>query len=200
MNHSFQPRRFTSLQPIFALVCFAAVPLVGFSQDDQSQAQIASNAESSIACEDCHRIRYFELSATRDPDGTLQWVEVAPFVSPDPPVRPATGDMATVVVECRTTSTNEPPFSGRKTCSDSEIHRLPADHVFVENEVRKSIHSSIGDTSVTVTFEDRVEIVPGTGIMMARTMRVSAHARSPSDTGARGHIHATVQCRFVKYR
>lgn len=159
------------------------------------------------ACEGgCHSIRHYDLSVqaggpeTDEAGGTTQWVEVEPFESPHVPARRLVGDVAEVVVECRTTSTNEPPFSGRKTCDDEEIHRLPPDHVFVENEVQTIEHSSIGDTSVSVAFLDRVEIVPGTGIMMARTMRVSAHARSPSDTGARGHIHATVKCRFVKYR
>lgn len=161
--------------------------------------QCPSN-QSEASCEyGCYTISYRELKVPTG-RGAPVWMSVEPFEIPDPPVTILQGNMAEVVVECRTTSTNEPPFSGRKTCGDEEIHRLPDNHVFVENEVQKIEHSSIGDTSVGITFLDRVEIVPGTGIMMARTMRVSAHARSPSESGARGHIHATVKCRFVRYR
>lgn len=169
---------------------------------DQKKEQKAAVTE----CEDCGNTTYWALetksdgSLARNDDGTVKWIQLLARAPREPATtRPALGDMAEVTLECRTTSTNEPIGSGRKTCDDEEVHTLPAGHVYVENEVDITSHSDTGDNSCSVTWEDRVEIIPGTGIMMARTMRVRAHSRSGSGTGERGHAHYTVKCRFVEY-
>jgi hypothetical protein len=132
-------------------------------------------------------------------EGHIEWVEgPAPKTAKAPLLRKLAGNEATAHVSCRTTPTSTDRV--RHSCSDSEVHTLPEGYVFVENEVRKDWHSRIGsENSVNVVFEDRVEIIPGTGIMMARTMRVEGHARSGKDPGERGHTDCTVTCRFVGY-
>lgn len=152
---------------------------------------------------DCERYYTLEVDdngdIVRGRDGEIQWVPVdRPQESPAPIVLPLAGNEAVVVCECRTTPTD---YSGRKSCSDGEVHTLPAGHVFVENEKIEEWHSAIGsENSVNVSFEDRVEVVPGTGIRMARTMRVTCHARSGHGYGERGHTYVVVRCRFVKYK
>lgn len=151
--------------------------------------------------DECHRVRYHELKITES--GALECSEVKAPINKSPPrnyIRHLIGDEAEVNVDCTTNSTGEPPGSGRKSCSDEDVHHLPENYVFVENEVKKKENSGNGERSVDVFFEDRVEILPGSGIMMAQSMRVIGKARSPSGQGERGWIHATVTCRFVKYR
>ena len=152
---------------------------------------------------DAFRVRSFTLRVdgksdlVRDAKGGVQWVPAAARERPAPVVRRLSGDEAVVVVDCRTTPTST---SGRKTCGDDEVHTLPEGYVFVENEARTEWHSAIGsENRVDIAWEDRVEVIPGTGILQARTMRVHGHARSGRGFGERGHTHATVRCRFVRY-
>jgi hypothetical protein len=166
-------------------------------------------------CVDCDvdKIRYFKLQVSSDGVATesagrpgtaarsamkFEWVETkeAP-PRPAPIVAEAAVREAVVRVTCRTTPTNT---SGRKSCNDEEVHTLPDGYVFVENDVRKHWHSDIGSSNTcSVTWDDRVEVIPGTGITQARTMRVKGHARSGHGYGERGHTDVTVRCKFVKY-
>lgn len=108
----------------------------------------------------------------------------------------AASNMAEVVVNCRTTPTNT---SGRKSCGDTEVHQLPADYVFAQNEAETIWHSDIGSSNwVRIEWEDLAEIVPGSGYRLPRRMKVVAHARSGHGYGERGHTHATVRCRFFR--
>jgi hypothetical protein len=156
-------------------------------------------------CEGCEadRVRYFKLQVKegtgRQSEPAFEWVESKE--APQLPV-PAVADLraareAVVRVRCRTTPTNH---QGRKSCNDEEVHTLPDGYVFVENNVRKEWHSDIGSSnSCSITWLDRVEVIPGTGITQARTMKVKGHARSGHGYGERGHTDVTVRCKFVKY-
>jgi len=133
-------------------------------------------------------------------EGLPQWVRAdPPKDEPSPPkVQVVVAAQEAVVnVSCRTTPTNT---SGRKTCNDYEVHQLPPDYVFAENEKRTVWHSDIGSSNfVNVSFEDYVEVIPGSGYKLPRRMKVHGHARSGNGYGERGHTNATVYCRFFKY-
>jgi hypothetical protein len=126
------------------------------------------------------------------------WVKSkAPEKRPAPQVRMLAGSEAVVNVNCRTTPTDS---SGRKTCNDDEVHTLPPGWVFAQNEVRTVWHSDIGSSNtVDVSWDDYVEIIPGSGYRLPRTMRVHGHARSGHGQGERGHTDATVYCRFFSH-
>jgi hypothetical protein len=154
-------------------------------------------------CDDCgeKKVRHYTLATdskgniVRDEGGAPKWVQsgsaankgVAEFES---------NNTASVNVNCRTTPTDT---SGRKTCNDTEVHQLPPDYVFAQNEATTAWHSDIGSSnSVDISWEDFAEIAPGSGYMLPRRMIVNGHARSGHGYGERGHTDATVTCRFFR--
>jgi len=86
--------------------------------------------------------------------------------------------------------------------SDWTTFTAPAGYVIVEKEVQTAWKGRNGsENRVDVTFDDYVEIVPGTGIKQPRTVRIRSHARSPRHHhGARGWTKADVIVRQVKFQ
>lgn len=153
-------------------------------------------------CDGEKRVRVHTLAVdakgnvVRDADGAPKWITDSNAETESANADFESNDRASVVVECRTTPTNT---SGRKSCNDEEVHRLPTEYVFAENEAVTTWHSDIGSSNhVDISFEDRAEVVPGSGYKLAQTMRVHAHARSGHGMGERGHTSATVSCRFFR--
>lgn len=195
-------------------VCILLCATILFSQEkgtsQRSKIPPTSVLATGCGCDapDCNKcpVRYYDYEAEdggdlkRSDDGTPVAAQVEPFCPEPLRSTKLTGDVAVVSLSCRTNATNDPLGSGRKSCSDSEVHRLPAGFVFVENEATVTHNSDTGsDHKVDIVWLDRVEVIPGTGIMMARTMEVSGSVRSGSGTGERGHLDATIKCRFVRY-
>lgn len=153
-------------------------------------------------CDDCgeNKIRQYTLTTdsngniARDESGAAKWVQ-SDGVSNNAAATRAS-DRASVNVRCRTTSTDH---TGRKSCSDTEVHQLPADYVFAQNEATTAWHSDIGSSNtVNISWDDFAEIAPGTGYTLPRKMIVVGHARSGHGYGERGHTDATVTCRFFR--
>lgn len=146
------------------------------------------------------RVLTLELDAkgnvVRDAKGIAKWIQEGSSETESTSSELESNDRAVVTVECRTTPTTT---SGRKSCNDEEVHRLPTEYVFAENEAVTTWHSDIGSSNhVDVSFHDRAEVFPGSGFKLAQTMRVKAHARSGHGMGERGHTSATVSCRFFR--
>lgn len=153
-------------------------------------------------CDDCGEktARMFTLAAdakgeiVRDEAGQPKWNQSNATGTLAATAR--SSDRASVNVNCRTTPTNT---SGRKSCSDTEVHQLPADYVFAQNETTTAWHSDIGSSnSVDISWDDFAEVFPGSGYNLPRRMIVTGHARSGHGYGERGHTDATVTCRFFR--
>lgn len=151
-------------------------------------------------CSDCGegKVRHFSLTTDAagnialDEHGNAKWTQAAVAALP----LAAAASVATVNVNCRTTPTNH---QGRKSCSDTEVHQLPPEYVFAQNEASTAWHSDIGSSnSVDISWDDYAEIAPGTGYKLPRKMIVTGRARSGHGMGERGHTDATVTCRFLR--
>jgi hypothetical protein len=153
-------------------------------------------------CDDCGdmKVRHFTLSIdskgniVRDENGAPNWIQAESTGKKG--VTAFASDSASVNVNCRTTPTDH---TGRKSCSDTEVHQLPADYVFAQNEPITAWHSDIGSSnSVDISWDDFAEISPGTGYFLPRRLIVTGRARSGGGLGERGHTNATVTCRFFR--
>ncbi|TWT40048.1 hypothetical protein KOR42_50150 [Thalassoglobus neptunius] len=78
----------------------------------------------------------------------------------------------------------------------------PSGFVFVKDSLDKTFLSQNGSSNrIDHEWDDFVEIIPGTGIKMPRTLRVRTHARSPERCGGcRGWTKARVTARYVAYQ
>lgn len=78
----------------------------------------------------------------------------------------------------------------------------PADHVINRDTVKVEWLSQAGsENSFDLVYEDWAEIVPGTGLMFPRTIRVRTYARGPKGHfSGRGWSKIKVTGDYVKFR
>lgn len=83
-----------------------------------------------------------------------------------------------------------------------DTNTAPAGHVIKQNEVKVEWHSQSGSANTyEMIFSDHVEIIPGTGITLPRTIKVRTYARSPKGSSAgRGWSKIKVVGEYAKYQ
>ncbi|MEZ6099381.1 MAG: hypothetical protein R3E01_10445 [Pirellulaceae bacterium] len=142
-------------------------------------------------------------SIATNPDGSAILIEMPEPVAQEPPSnargvsRPLALELS-ATEDCTTRSTGT---GGRTACwSGGTILTVPPGYVSVKDDIQIAHEFRYGsENNDYVEWSDYVEVVPGTGIKLPRTLKVSVHARSGRDFGERGRTKTKFTCRFVKY-
>ena len=95
-----------------------------------------------------------------------------------------------------------PNWNRHSKTSEWSTVTTPSGFVFVKDSIEKKYLSRNGSSNrIDHQWDNFVEIIPGTGIKMPRTLRVRTHARSPERCGGcRGWTKARVTARYVGYQ
>lgn len=108
--------------------------------------------------------------------------------------------------ECTTEGTT---WDGaRRSCNSTPTSKtVPSDYVYNQNTMSASFVRKNGSSNrCDYTWSDYVEIIPGSGIAMPRTLTYSVHARSPKadfpgdNAGARGWTECSFKGTYTQFR
>ncbi|GEM_PF-6145220 len=105
-------------------------------------------------------------------------------------------------ISCKTRSTK---WDGKRygCYSDWSTHKVPSNFVFDDKSLKWRYTSKRGSTNrCEYKWSDYVELVPGTGLRVPRTLQIRAHARSPKGkfgVGS-GWSNCLYTGRYVKWR
>lgn len=127
----------------------------------------------------------------------------ASVASAAPPREKTVGNTAAqdVTTQCTTGGTG---WDGRRKACDSQptTIRAPEGYVFVVNKHTVRVTSANGsENDCRFSFDDPVEVVPGTGITQPRSFTAVAHARSPKGhSSGRGWTTCAHHLEMVSYK
>jgi hypothetical protein len=109
-----------------------------------------------------------------------------------------TGTIASEV----TTGTSGP--DGARDSADSEwtSFTVPSNYAINKEKTAVDIQSEAGsEHDYDLKYEDYVEVLPGTGIVLPRTIRAKTHARSSTGPfGGRGWMKIKVTFKYVQFK
>lgn len=153
------------------------------------------------------KTNYYQV-VIEEGEARLEKMEGPAQVEAVPTVEAAAAESLKVSISSEvTTKGTEFDCSRHSRTSDWSEVTVPNGYVYNERTLRKNYISKSGsDNRIDHEWDNYVEIIPGTEIMMPRTLRVRTHARSPKcnypghNYQARGWTKARVTAEYVKYQ
>lgn len=106
-----------------------------------------------------------------------------------------------LTAECTTKETGVDGV--RHSCdSDWQFQTVPDGYVIVEKSLNRVCTSCNGsENNCDAVFDDMIEVIPGTGILQPRTLKVRARARGPKGHAkGRGWSKCKFTAKYVKYK